>query len=78
MRQPVMLLAISTLGACASPLPPVDTKQAWIDLYTVTPGKVLMADRLGLDYGLRLPGGEIAPDTGAAHRRRCLEALALC
>jgi uncharacterized protein (DUF58 family) len=39
---------------------------------------VLQADRLGLDYGLRLPGAEIAPDTGAAHRRRCLEALALC
>ena len=39
---------------------------------------VLQADRLGLDYGLRLPGTEIAPDTGAAHRRRCLEALALC
>ena len=39
---------------------------------------VLQADRLGLDYGLRLPGQEITPDTGAAHRRRCLEALALC
>ncbi|MFY3384503.1 DUF58 domain-containing protein [Paracidovorax sp. MALMAid1276] len=39
---------------------------------------VLQADRLGLDYGLRLPGVEIAPDSGAAHRMRCLEALALC
>ena len=39
---------------------------------------VLQADRLGVDYGLRLPGAEIAPDTGAAHRMRCLEALALC
>jgi len=39
---------------------------------------VLQADRLGLDYGLRLPGVEIAPDAGAAHRRNCLEALALC
>jgi uncharacterized protein (DUF58 family) len=39
---------------------------------------VLMADRLGLDYGLRLPGREIAPDQGPAHRARCLEALALC
>lgn len=38
---------------------------------------VLQADRLGLDYGLRLPGLEIAPSTGAAHRRNCLEALAL-
>ena len=39
---------------------------------------VLQADRLGLAYGLRLPGVEIAPSTGAAHRRNCLEALALC
>lgn len=39
---------------------------------------VLMADRQALDYGLRLPGREIAPDQGPLHRRRCLEALALC
>lgn len=39
---------------------------------------VLVADRLGLDYGLRLPGREIAPDQGPNHRARCLEALALC
>ena len=39
---------------------------------------VLQADRLGLNYGLRLPGREIAPSSGAAHRRHCLEALALC
>jgi uncharacterized protein (DUF58 family) len=39
---------------------------------------VLMADRAALEYGLRLPGREIAPASGEAHRRRCLEALALC
>ncbi|MBL8369808.1 MAG: DUF58 domain-containing protein [Burkholderiaceae bacterium] len=39
---------------------------------------VLLADRLGQAYGLRLPGREIRPDTGTAHRLRCLEALALC
>lgn len=39
---------------------------------------VLQADRLGLDYGLRLPGVQIAPGAGVAHKRRCLEALALC
>ena len=39
---------------------------------------VLQADRLGVAYGLRLPGRQIAPDSGAAHRCRCLEALALC
>ena len=46
MRQPMMLIALSALGACASPLPPVDPKQAWVDLYTMTPGRVIMADRL--------------------------------
>lgn len=39
---------------------------------------VLQADRLGLPYGLRLPHLEIAQGSGAAHRQRCLEALALC
>jgi uncharacterized protein (DUF58 family) len=39
---------------------------------------VLQADRLGLDYGLRLPGQQIQPGSGEAHKRRCLEALALC
>ena len=39
---------------------------------------VLAADRLGVDYGLRLPGRQISPGCGAAHRLACLEALALC
>jgi uncharacterized protein (DUF58 family) len=39
---------------------------------------VLQADKLGQDYGLRLPGREVRPGTGEAHKRRCLEALALC
>lgn len=39
---------------------------------------VLLADKLALDYGLRLPAQDHAPDTGEAHKRRCLEALALC
>jgi uncharacterized protein (DUF58 family) len=39
---------------------------------------VLQADKLGQDYGLRLPGLQLAPGTGEVHRRRCLEALALC
>ncbi len=39
---------------------------------------VLQADRLGLDYGLRLPALEIGPAGGQAHRRQCLEALARC
>lgn len=61
----------------------------WLDMATCGAGGteanlsrlsawVLLADRLGLDYGLRLPGREIAPDQGLAHQSRCLEALALC
>ena len=39
---------------------------------------VLQADRLGLGYGLRLPTRQIKPASGEAHKRQCLEALALC
>ncbi len=39
---------------------------------------VLAADAQGLDWGLRLPGVEIAVDGGAVHRQRCLEVLATC
>lgn len=39
---------------------------------------VLRAEQLGLAYGLRLPALEIRPSCGEAHKRICLEALALC
>jgi uncharacterized protein (DUF58 family) len=39
---------------------------------------VLLADKLSLDYGLRLPSLEIKPASGEAHKRLCLEALAVC
>lgn len=39
---------------------------------------VQLAEKQGLDYGLRLNGLEIAPGNGQLHERRCLEALALC
>lgn len=39
---------------------------------------VLAADKLGCDFGLRIPGREIKPAAGEAHKRACLEALALC
>ncbi|MFD0667540.1 DUF58 domain-containing protein [Ramlibacter sp. MAHUQ-53] len=71
-----------------------DTQQSgrqvlWLDLAQAGAGDterrlsrltawVLQADRLGLDYGLRLPGLALAPGQGEAHRLRCLEALALC
>ena len=38
---------------------------------------VLAADQDGLRYGLRLPGLQLAPDTGEAHRLACLRELAL-
>jgi uncharacterized protein (DUF58 family) len=38
---------------------------------------VLQADGFGQSFGLRLPGIEIPPARGEAHRTRCLEALAL-
>lgn len=37
---------------------------------------VLQAEQQGLHYGLRLPGLDIAPGQGNAHRQHCLEALA--
>jgi uncharacterized protein (DUF58 family) len=38
---------------------------------------VLEADRLGLAFGLKLPGKSLPPSRGDAHRLACLEALAL-
>ncbi len=38
---------------------------------------VQAADRHNLDFGLRLGAQEIRPGSGEAHKRRCLEALAL-
>ena len=71
-----------------------DTQQAqqtelWLDMLRSGPGDteqrlsrlcawVLLADRLALDYGLRLPSHEVKPANGEAHKRQCLEALALC
>jgi uncharacterized protein (DUF58 family) len=40
-------------------------------------GWVLAADRAGTQYGLRLPGVELAPGRGDRHRAACLQALAL-
>jgi uncharacterized protein (DUF58 family) len=38
---------------------------------------VIESEAAGLKYGLRLPGCEYDPDSGALHRDRCLQALAL-
>lgn len=40
-------------------------------------GWVLAAEAAACSYGLALPGLNISPNGGEAHRRRCLEALAL-
>ncbi len=37
---------------------------------------VVQADQQGLVYGLRLPGQEVAPASGEAHRKHCLRTLA--
>jgi uncharacterized protein (DUF58 family) len=38
---------------------------------------VLMSDAAGRRYGLKIPGREVAPARGPAHRRECLRALAV-
>jgi uncharacterized protein (DUF58 family) len=40
-------------------------------------GWVLAAERAGVNYGMRLPGHEVAPARGEVHRAMCLQALAL-
>jgi uncharacterized protein (DUF58 family) len=63
-------------------------RELWLDWQACAPlaaeerlsrltGWTLQAHRAGADYGLRLPGTELAPGGGEAQRRRCLEALAL-
>lgn len=55
-------------------LPPGMTAEARLSALT---GWVLAADASGARYGLTLPGLRIAPADGSAHRRNCLEQLAL-
>ena len=38
---------------------------------------LIAARRAGIDHGLRLPGCDMPPASGEAHRRECLQALAL-
>ena len=63
-------------------------RELWLDWHTcgqISPeerlsrltGWILAAHRAAADYGLGLPGQEIAPADGELHRRRCLETLAL-
>ena len=57
--------------ALTDPALPVDTRLG------ILCGWVLKADAAGQRYGLILPGQEIAPGTGEAHRQACLKMLAL-
>lgn len=65
-----------------------DTSSQWLDFAEVEADDVeerlsiltrwiVNAERTREDYGLRLPGHSFPPAHGDAHRRRCLEALAL-
>jgi uncharacterized protein (DUF58 family) len=65
-----------------------DTSSQWFDFDCVTEENdtearlsiltrwIVDADRTQRDFGLRIPGLEIQPAHGDAHRHRCLEALA--
>ncbi|MBC7717473.1 MAG: DUF58 domain-containing protein [Pseudorhodobacter sp.] len=64
-------------------------RELWLDWHSChpLPGEqrlsrltswVVEADRQGARYGLRVPGFEATPNVGEAHKRACLEALALC
>lgn len=50
---------------------------AWEQRLSRLSAWVMRADALGRPYGLRLPGHELAPALGPAHRQACLERLAL-
>ena len=63
-------------------------RQLWLDWSACAPlepeGRlsrlaawVIAAERQGLDYGLRLPARELGLGSGEAHKRACLQALAL-
>jgi hypothetical protein len=64
MRPYTMLAALGVLGGCASPLPPKDPGQAWVELRTLLPGKLVMADRLD---GQRLEDGRYFQVTPGRH-----------
>lgn len=65
-----------------------DTSSQWFDFseipsddveerLSILTSWIINSDRTFEDYGLRVPGAEFPPSHGEAHRRRCLETLAL-
>jgi hypothetical protein len=63
MRRFALFVSLSLLGACASPLPPHDPGQAWVELYS-PPSDLLMADELD---GKRLNDGRYFQVSPGAH-----------
>ncbi|MBP8867716.1 MAG: DUF58 domain-containing protein, partial [Propionivibrio sp.] len=55
-------------------IPPGNDMETCLSILTAW---VLAAEQQHLSYGLRLPGIDIAPSSGPAHREHCLEILAL-
>lgn len=55
-------------------IPPGNDMETCLSILTAW---VLAAEQQHLSYGLRLPGIDIAPSSGSAHREHCLEILAL-
>ena len=63
MRYLALLGAVLVLTACASPVPPADPNQAWVELRS-PPGTLLMADQLD---GQRLNDGRFFQVLPGAH-----------
>ena len=63
MRYLTLLGGVLVLSACASPVPPADPGQAWVELHSHA-GTLLMADRLD---GQRLSDGRYCQVTAGAH-----------
>jgi uncharacterized protein (DUF58 family) len=56
-----------------SSVPAADTESQ----LSILAGWIVAAERMQIRYGLRLPGRELQPNRGNAHRAACLEILAL-
>ncbi|MBP3999783.1 MULTISPECIES: hypothetical protein [Pseudomonas] len=68
MRTMMLLLAVSLLAGCQTPLPPVDPNMAWVEFSTPSPGgKLLMAERLD---NQRLTDGRFFQVTPGSHELR--------
>lgn len=68
MRTLLLLLLVSLVAGCQTPLPTVDPNMAWVDFSTPSPGgKLLMAERLD---NQRLNDGRFFQVTPGSHELR--------